>query len=490
MTWKPSRELVEAAVRMDVLGKELFGRAAVNDTEDGRPNLAWICDPLKMLRAFGLGDPDHIHVSVDPRRVAAALEAVGIGDNVFRWERDTVLFDFLERMAHDLRNYTDLEDLFFTVIPEPGYPWPCEGDAYFSIRAKGLVESPDPPWLIDVQLDPATVGAGEDLVVRGADLCQLVPVDAGYQTGAVHGEFSDGTYYIVSHAVSPRSTERLAPSDPDAWRLAGQQVRQCGGLLFASLAVGEVPATNFSPCVLIADAGLPLSSMRPYKQRGAYPIITYDTDAWTGATATFMRDAAISAFEQLHGHSDYMYNIDTTIWVLGPQSSPPGLGDFEPKMIKSSSRLRTAVKKRAKVWSRDLTPKRIRKLHDTLAMKADWYGYLEAKSAGVITERLFPMAVCPAEMEPMFRSFLDAIDYSGHLVTLELPRFMHAPVFGEYFGDGSQTDAALAEAAGVSPAALDDYDTKRAAVTWALIQYGYMVADAVREVGVAVAVEG
>lgn len=472
----------EFATRFFALGRALLGQRAVKDAfmwrePGGRLAVAWLMEPLAMALRFGFGSPDAegTQTSAVQRLLVAAFGKLSHSDFDYR---DTIaLYDLLSRLSNTFGGLDLMEGQpeapFVTVIPEPGWPWPTEGEVYFSAKRQKDERSRTPEWLIEVPGDER-IGRGTQ---PGVDLCALMgmrPTD-GSEAGlgdAVVARFP-GEDVIVTHVVSARGGDEVHEADsPAAWAAAGRSVRACGGLLFPSLAVGPVPATNFGACVLVARVGLALQGVKPYRPRGRVLTWLYDTDAWTGRVGDYRSGWAIAAFDQMHGHSDYMYTIENHAWPLG---APGGLalhgGPVEPTPIETTKRLNADLKRRFKVWKRDLSPAGVELVQQKVTMTQAHYAYLEAKVNGVTPMDAFPVAVCPERHRPSFEGFLEAAGWRGDLIVLPVP------------------DDILDASEGTSLPAGMPFERRKAIQTWASLQYGWHVADALRKRGPAVTIE-
>lgn len=460
------------------VGRELFPRGYVRDvygwSDGGDLRFAWVMTPEKLARALDADGEGKL-----PFRgplVASVLARHGAarqGDMLFSYERTMVAADFLQRFASALPPKWDEDeegewiDRRFTFIPEPGYPWPA--DRFYSAKAQRWVDvDPEPPeWLLPEPI----VDEGRHINSPGADLCKLFDAEFGHQIGAVLARYARGVNDLMMATHAMGTFDGMTRSG--SWDDNAAAVNACGGLLFPSLALGPIPATNFGPYVLIADVGTVLNALKPMLPARTKPMAyVYSSDAWTGRTGDFLADVAIATFEQMHGHSDYMYYIDTHVWQTGPQPDAPELsGPGFAERVTRVTQLKRELRERFNIWRRDLTPEEVEDVRESVSMTKARYGYLEAKIAGVMPMREFPLAVGPAGMSDGFRSFLRATGFVGELLEVELPPEVLALMQGD--------DAAMVQALG--PEAAADYDKRDAMKVWASMQYGWHILDVVRE---------
>jgi hypothetical protein len=397
--------------------------------------------------------------------VGAVLRRHGVRNKNWDYEGEMVMGDFLPRLQNDLYEIVD-EPFDITIIPEPGYPWPAP-DGYYSAKLGHVVRSERPAWLYPENI----VDPSRDVDSPGVNLCELFQPPLGGEIGAEvveYGSQSDD-FFIVTHAMGTiegmtryGSVEGIA-----GWEENAQKVIDCGGLLFPSMAIGPIPSTNFGVGVLIADAGIVLNSLKPRLKRGVSPLsAVYSSDAWTGRTGDFFNETAILAFEQLHGLSDYIYYNEMNIWPLGaPRAwSVSGPGSQAEEIDKATT-LKKKLKERFQIWTRDLSPEETEAVIQATGISEARYGYLEAKVNGVMAMSEFPMAAVPPQQEVGFRRFLDMTGFEGELVVVDLPDELFEVMNPDW--DPSDTS----------------FDRKNAIRAWANMQYGWHVADAVRERG-------
>lgn len=461
------RETLErAAGFIFKVGKQLFARGTVKDAvawEDPYGmRVAWIMDPKRMRNA---GVDHEGRVPFTGRQAARVFEYEGVRAETLKYEREMVMSDFLERASNELYALSGGEEpIRITIIPVPGYPWPAPS-GYYSAKKQRWLDSPRPDWLLPENV----VDEMRHINSPGIDLCGMFREPLDYVRGEeiVRYGRGDDDVFLVTHTMGTiEGVTRFGSIEGVAgWEQNAQKVMECGGLIFPSLAIGPVPATNFGVGVLVADAGIVLNSLSPYRRRGAAPpAAIYNSDAWSGRTGDFFVDTAVAAFEQLHGHSDYMYYTDLNVWPLGaPRAwvvTGPGA---ETEEIYKIATLKRELKERFRLWRRDLSPEQIEELMERVALTKARYGYLEAKANGIMKVGEFPFAAVPPQQEEGFRRFLDITGFEGEVLVVDLPDELL-----EVMRPGWDPPNMSIE--------------KRSAIkTWASLQYGWHVSDAVRE---------
>jgi hypothetical protein len=433
------------------LAQQLFPRGWVVDAvawvRDETMYAAWVMPPEKLSRLVG---PDEGHMPLKAEAVARALRSVGLSDDDFRYERgEQVAYDFLDRLSNTFYSHSDGNNgTRFTLIAAPGYPWPTDDGLFFSAKQGRFLASEEPDWLLPEIIKKPDRGISG----FGVDLCGFWPEPTYESAGLVYPMGS--RYLIATHAMGSFS----GITRTRTWDENARVVRECGGLLAPSLAAGMIPATNFGPFVLVADVGIVLSSLKPFRRRGIAPAKVFNTDAWTVVTKELLEDGAMAAFDQLHGHADYLSYHSLQPWTIGTPERISTAVDFV-KRFDSVAQLEKALAKRMSIWKRDLDPEQIERVSERAGTTSDRYAYFEVKVDGVMPISSFPAAVAPRGHESGFASFLEATGFEGDLLTVDLPD----EVLAVLQDDWGPPDIPFAR--------------RTAIQAWAAMSYGWHVAD-------------
>ncbi len=322
-------------------------------------------------------------------------------------------------------NYDDPIDV--TIITEPGYPWAGKGTLYYSARTKKTIESKAPDWIVPVVVrDP---GSGEEAKRPGADWCALAPLSEGAS------QYADGYFTLsedagVTESVFVTHTIDLRPGADN--RANARAILKCKGMLFPSLAVAPIPASNFGPCTLVADPRIVLRDLKPYKQpRSGMPqVFTYNTDAWTDVTREFVGTFSAYLYDQLTGNmsgDDFNYNHTRHLYILGPRVEEEDAGGFAPsgvKPIANTAQLARALKQRFRVWNGPMNERQF----NAARTKADGggyertvshYAYLEAKAHTIVPMAAFVAAWVPDFAKTEYAKFLRAAGFKGKIHVVE-----------------------------------------------------------------------
>jgi hypothetical protein len=387
-----------------------------------RLNFAFVGDALKVALAFDVG------MTYEGSRVSGRFLDVlgyrvfGVKDFAdFKYQHEVQLADFLDRLAGmgigqwQEHPFTEVRGVF---IPEPGYPWPDDKAAtestFYSAKARKWLTKERPAWLIDVE-DREQAGH----MVLGVNPCLVFPPEDTKVNvnGPVYGTLA-GSGVMVAHSMT-----LLPADDVGGYKfhkhvdLAVESIKACGGLLFPSLSVGPIPASDFGPITLVAPLALVLTALKPYTIRKRNPAWVYASDAWTLGTSEFMRGVARRLFEEFHGHEDYIYG--NHIWALGPPGevfSGPKEGGNRP--FKTTKELGRALKRRMANWKPAMGREVFDEMNERLAGTDAKYAYGEAKAREVVTLDTFPYLLAPETLREEVDYFVNGIGYGGEVIFL------------------------------------------------------------------------
>lgn len=318
-------------------------------------------------------------------------------------------------------------NLTCTIQPEPGYPWTPKTTEIYSTKRNKMVKVDRPAWVIQIE-------DREKQKRWAVDFCKLMPLVCPSGGHSLVGSFeAREMQFFVTHCAPVWQGGKVSAVQPE-W---SDRLKSCPGMLFPSLATGLIPSTNFGETVFVARPDMILSSMKPYKQRGQWSVVTYDTDVWTETTGAFMSDIAIATFNQLHGDGDWMYS--SHLYILGPSVKDTGFADEDVKPIDSTKRLAGAMGRRFKKWNRDLSFRKFVELSSL--MSGDRYGYLESKCNVILSWDCLPLAVTPRPLAEQVDKQIRAMGFKGQLLGVDVPEdVLYAitkseapPAFVEYF---------------------------------------------------------
>jgi hypothetical protein len=203
------------------------------------------------------------------------------------------------------------------------------------------------------------------------------------------------------------------------WRDISEFINRCGGLLFPSLAVSQLPAATIGEVFFVIDPLVVLQGLRPYHSgQDRWPAILYTADAWTETTGTFVTDAAVITYEQLTGQWNPGASKTKHFYILGPiVESSKGDKDGGSR-IEDTETLSEVMKHRSDVWDRNLSKREVMRLANSNTV--DMYPYLEAKVNGIVCVDAIVACVVPTFMMGEVGKMLDAIGFNGELLPIEL----------------------------------------------------------------------
>lgn len=395
------------------IAKELFQRGFVKDavawrTPQGYLMGAIVADPFKLQRVVERHADGNGRLPFSGRYAARVLKRLGLGGSAFEYEDDLVLPDFLDRLGSELYDVIG-EESRLTAIPEPGYPWPTAGDTFVSAKNRKPQRSPRPEWLLPENI----VDRSRDVDSPGVNLCRFIPeVPAKARSGALTMRWGNGAddVAIVTHSFGFERGDSLAQA---------RRIADCGGLLLPSLAVGPVPASAFGPATLVCDVGVVLRSLKPSRPRGEQAYVDlYAGDAWTTGVGEIFGGGAVGAFEQLHGHEDWIYAQH--VWSTGaPVAGELSGGHSDVPLVETETALMRGLKQLAAAWSRTPTraglKARERAVAGIGATKLS-NPYFEAKGNYLFSMRNFPLCAVGEDNFERAQEFLKVAGFDGHVI--------------------------------------------------------------------------
>ena len=337
----------------------------------------------------------------------------GIGQSMS--EPDAHFSEVLDGIESAIREFLSRRgvevDVHVTLMPDEGSPWE-PGDRitkYYNAKTHKVEATPAPKWLTQVKVRNEE---GNYVKVPGADFCKIAP--------ALHAE-PDGPVMVHDSAknIDFMMTHGFDFFRPGVgWKEISGFINRCGGLLFPSVGIGQIPAAAIGIVVFVLDTGVVLQGMKPYRSgRGRWPVVTYTTDAWTETTRDFLGEASYIAFQQLTGQ--WVPNIygQTHFYVLGPRISRTS-EDIGGELVLDTKKLSSVVSRRARVWQRDLTGTEINDLGSELTVNR--YPYIEAKVNGIVAVDALSACAVPSFLSRPVGAMLRAIGFQGTLLSIRV----------------------------------------------------------------------
>ncbi|KKL45563.1 hypothetical protein LCGC14_2354350, partial [marine sediment metagenome] len=249
---------------------------------------------------------------------------------------------------------------------------------------------------------------GRDKVGYVADYCKIFPsVNLSEQFPQTLMTLPRRSEVMVTHTLRlPR-----VPEGKDRKQIiqTAHEIKKCGGLIFPSLAVGLIPASNFGPITLVMSAGCVLTGLHPYRPKGRYPVVLYNADVWTETVGAIKNELGRFLFEELTGLTrDYVFYPDLA--ALGPilREGLVGSDDIEAKRIRNVREMETTIRKRFGLWKGFIRAEdwlsRTEMMNPTQS-----YAYLEAKVTNILGLENIKFAVCATEFKETTRLFLKSL---------------------------------------------------------------------------------
>lgn len=309
-----------------------------------------------------------------------------------------------------------------TVLPYPGEP--LDADAlplpYFSAAKRKFVQPARkrPFWVLARSPEESP-----ELGRWTVNFCAIARGTPGEENGVrlgtlrvAHGKKT--ATMMLAHSISLEEIEE---------GLFRPRVKSCGGMLYPSLSLGPLPATNFGEVVLVFDPRMvraALGSQASLLRRDVPPDLSiYDSDAQTVDAVGLDKRYGALAYKELAGQRTNLVEVeDRRILSLGPMLSE-GTGevyatDVEP--IHSASALaKVSLQKesfyRSIADAKDPGPLVARSMDSTFYR----YGYLEAKSSTVVSLKNVVAIVAPNQRAVRAGELLAPLGFEG--VAIGLP---------------------------------------------------------------------
>ena|GEM_PF-5706639 len=319
---------------------------------------------------------------------------------------ESTIREFLSRSGMD----SDI-DVRVMLMPAEGSPWEIKSKttSYYNAKSGAIEATTTPEWLTSVEVRNEE---GTYVKAPGADFCKIAPT--------LHAE--PGGPILVNDPVKNISFMMTHGFDffrPGVdWKNIAGFINRCGGLLFPSIGVGQIPAAAIGIIVFVLDTGVVLQGTKPYRSsRGRWPVVTYTTDAWTETTGDFLGQASHLAFQQLTGQWSPSIYGRPHFYVLGPRISRTS-EDIGGELVLDTKKLSSVVFRRSRVWHRDLSSIEIESLGSELTV--DRYPYIEAKANGIVAVDALAACVVPSFLGRAVGAMLRAINFQGTVLPIKV----------------------------------------------------------------------
>lgn len=386
----------------------------------------------------------------------------------FWYQPDVPPSDFLDGLGRLVEYAADLteEEVEIVIIPEPGYPWrPDRVVRYYDAKKDREIVSKKPEWAILGRYDQPLENI-QDKEGYVADYCKLFPVVSMGEKFPETLIQMPRTEAIVTHTFDVP----LVPEGEQRKRMikTAHEIKKCGGLLFPSLAVGPIPAANFGPVTFVLNAGCVLSGLHPYRPRGRYPVVLYNTDVWTETVGAIKKQLARDLFRELTGYgANYIYQ--SHLFALGPTlQTDRWVVDDQAKRLKNVKQMESQLRKRFRQWPSQVTPEKWTALHEEPGLHS--YAYLEAKVANILALDNIRFVVCEKNFVKSVRVFLKSLG-------IKVPVY---PVDGGEYAV-AYTDETMEKIHEVAAEKLPEIDSWKV-YDYFRYHYAWKVAEAIREI--------
>lgn len=429
--------------------QQRLGKRAVTDVfgwvQNGRPRFAFTGAPRTLSLAFRLGEmPDGQSLSDKYPFNRRFRPSYGSGasrggdemvlDELFGVEEGHAGYWSDAPGPHDILNgliryaevglNADEDTAQVTLIPSPGHPWYGNGTVYYSARTKRWVKARRPTW---ASSEPvlARVG-GEEVYAPSVRWCTLAPTVRCARGGSamLTGRGGEPVLFTHSFHLADDGGGRVDEYDESVARA----VRDCGGLMFPSLAVASIPAPNFLPGVMLIDPSSVLNALK--SKGGREPVArVYNADVWTATVRSLETEIGPAAYSELAGQlnaDDFMERYHQHFWSAGLPAYHD-FGGWRPegaKELKTLDAIIGTVGRYSKRWRREYTesPAAFRKNFDKARGGVGFAGnsaFLEAKISGVLSLSCVRAVCVPDYAVGRYKRFLAAMGYRGPVLVVQ-----------------------------------------------------------------------
>jgi hypothetical protein len=304
-----------------------------------------------------------------------------------------------------------------TILPYPGVPMTRSGETlpYFSVAKNRMVPAgPRPRWAIERDMSLASEQEQRETTMS-VDWCKLartakMPADFHQRFGYA---VVDGTPLIMAHSTDESLFSKQAKNG----------IGRCGGLIFPSLSVGVVPASNFGPICLVFDPRTVLNSLAPYRKSLGTPpdFVVYETDTWTPNTKDILGSYSSRTFLELSGNEEFSnyYRQEQALLSLGPWML--GSNQQSPR-LRSVFEVAKEARARAAKWPRGMSIEDIEQRRAKYFGKKEQYGYLEAKSLGVVPVAWASAVAAPSHLLWKVVRYLSQFGFEGTAIEVPMSR--------------------------------------------------------------------
>lgn len=326
-------------------------------------------------------------------------------------------FEMLEGIGASFIEMDGSQVCSVTILPYPGVPMTRDGQtlSYFSAaEKKWIVAGSKPRWVI--ARDPSKLTPEEKReTTQSVDWCKLartatMPADFHQRFGYA---YADGFALIAAHSVGEALFEEEA----------NKGISRCGGLIFPSLSVGAVPASNFGMISIVFDPRTVLNSLSPFRlKRGTPPdFVVYETDTWTPNTREILGSYSRRTFLELSGNEEFSsyYRQPGALLSLGPWSFA---SNQRSAPLRSVEEVIREAKKRARAWPRGMTLHELEQKKAEFIGKKEQYGYLEAKALGVVPIAWASAVAAPRRLLSRTVRYLERFGFSGDAIEVPVSK--------------------------------------------------------------------
>jgi hypothetical protein len=333
-----------------------------------------------------------------------------------------------------LKNWLDVYDVTTLFLIDGAYPYQDNSDCYYSAKTKQLFYTQEPPTRTtdpedgEYLINPCVI-FGKNKIVNKPHSSITLKFDK-YKYGELFVTHCFDTLRKKGKTYSNELDMELSESQ----KSIAESIYSCGGLINTSLAISELPATQFGFNVMVLNTELIKGwfDKRPAVKM-TLPYYIYSSDGWTGTSVEYFGSLSKRLYNEYFDGFDLMYyklgaygsqniEIEDGRYVEVDDHFGEGISviQSEIQLVRALNHKKKIMDKAIKYMSNKGTDNELfRKYFDGLSAH-EKYWLCEIKFSKVLDINCFMMCICPDYMYKNTKMFLDKIGFTGKIIPLKL----------------------------------------------------------------------
>lgn len=361
---------------------------------------------------------------------------------VFKKLFGITLKDYEEREKHSLEDMIfggklkywfdefdeyDEISLFYLIDTKNGYPYADGSNTYYSAKEQKIFHTKVPPTRTkdedgEYKINPCSIfNTKEILNSNNYNITLSLP---NYKYGKLVVTHCFDSIRRLGIKYSSEHDEDLTESQ----KSIAESIKSCGGLLFPSIAISDIPATQFGFNVMVLNTDL-IKGWFDKKPRvvKTLPYYIYNTDGYTGTSAAYFGEFSRHLYNECYDGMDIMYK---NLSLYASQNFDIEENKFqsyrreEIKVVTTKVQLARALNHKKEIMdkvikeSKKMTEEEFNSYFSRLGH--DQYWLSEVKFSRVLDINCFMMCICPDYMYKNTKMFLENIGFTGKIIPISL----------------------------------------------------------------------